>query len=416
MDGPRACRVDELPALRRMENAVFRSEGGDMFEEYPQIYGEHNAENLRIIADGERVVSCVGMAERWACLPHVIPIVSETESKRREGFPSGRSVTVSCALIGGVATHPAYRGRGLATACLRDALAKARADGVDLAFISGGRRMYLRAGARAVGRGWRATMAAAAAGRCADPSLSVADWTPDREMAEVAAIYDREPVRWLRTLDDYRFFARSGHAVMRPCTISVVRRGGVIVAYLLASAADESGQSCVFECAGERDAVAGALAAAMRARGASGLAIDLLDGDTDLRQRLTGLGIESAPASPYGTVLIVNFPSLMERLRSPHDDVIPSVAERHQESRRRTHDRMRDSCRFAFREEADEEGDHRICVIERDGEQIIRLDRADMIRAIFGDASDRPGPPPADLSVLFPSGPVPLPQYGLNYG
>jgi hypothetical protein len=235
-------------------------------------------------------------------------------------------------------------------------------------------------------------------------------------MAEVAAIYDREPVRWLRTLDDYRFFARSGHAVMRPCTTSVVRRGGVIVAYLLASAADENRRSYLFEYAGERDAVAGALAAAMRARGASSLAIDLLDGDTDLRQRLTGLGIESAPASPYGTVLIVNFPSLMERLRSPHDDVIPSVAERHEESRRRTHDRMRDSCRFAFREEADEEGDHRICVMERDGEEIIRLDRAEIVRVLFGDPSEGGGPPPADLSGLLPSGPVPLPQYGLNYG
>jgi ribosomal protein S18 acetylase RimI-like enzyme len=416
MDGPRACRVDELPALRRLENSVFRADGGDMFDQYPHVYGEHNVENLRIVADGERVVSCVGMIERWASISHGDVILSS--AKQNEGSPRGHpaAASISCALIGGVATDPDYRSRGLATACLHDALAEARADGVDLAFISGGRGMYLRAGARSVGREWRATVEAAAADRCADPSLSVTDWEPDREMADVADVYNREPVRWLRPLDDFRHFARSGCVIDWPCTISVVRRGGAVGAYLLVSAADENGRSYLFEYAGERELVTGALAAAMRARGARSLAIDVLDGDAALRQRLAAAGIELTPAAPDHTVLIVNFPSLMERLRSPRDDVIPRVAQRHEESRHGHPDRMRDSSgRFAFREEPDEDGELRVCVIERDGEEMIRLDRADMVRAIFGDASEDAASPPADLSELFPSGPVPLPQYGLNY-
>jgi GNAT superfamily N-acetyltransferase len=230
MEGPRACRVDELPALRRLQNAVFRPRDGDMFGEYPHMYGEHNVDNLRITTDGGRVVSCVGMTQRWALL---------------EGC------AISCCLIGGVCTDADYRERGLATACLRDVLTKARADGVDLGLISGGRGMYLREGARRVGREWGATLDMAAAERVADSSLTVATWEPDREMAEVAAMYDREPVRWLRPLDDYRFFARSGFVIDWACTIGVVRRAGAAVAYMLVSTPDEEGGSCLFEYAGE---------------------------------------------------------------------------------------------------------------------------------------------------------------------
>lgn len=379
MDGPRACRIDELAALRRLQNTVFRPEGGDMFEQYPPVYGEHNVDNLRIITDGDRVVSCVGFVERWASI---------------EGC------AISCALIGGVGTHPDYRNRGLATACLRDALAKARADGVDLAFISGRRGLYLREGARPVGRHWQAVIDRAIAGQCADPSLHVTPWDPEREMTEVAAVYRREPTRWLRPLDDYRFFAQSGCVGDEACAMSVVRRDEQIVAYLIASEPDQDGRTLIVEFAGERAAVLGALSAVMQARGATSLTIEIPGHDHDLLRRVRTAGGQLARGPVHhNTVLIVNFPSLMERLRHRFEEEL-SAAE---------------AARFNFREAANEAGEPRVCVIERDGEEIARLDRADIVRLLFGDASEHSTPPPAGVEILLPSGPLPLPQYGLNY-
>ena len=49
--------------------------------------------------------------------------------------------------IGGVCTHPDHRGRGLASTILDAQLWQFRHDNVDLVYISGGRSLYVRAGA-----------------------------------------------------------------------------------------------------------------------------------------------------------------------------------------------------------------------------------------------------------------------------
>jgi hypothetical protein len=110
-------------------------------------------------------------------------------------------------------------------------------------------------------------------------------------------------------------------------------------------------------------------------------------------------GAPLTPATPDHTALIVNFPSLMERLR-PHFASDLGAAE---------------AARLAFREEANDAGDLRDCVIERDGEEIIRTDRADMVCALFGGAGAEAESAAVDLGAILPSGPLPLPPYGLNY-
>src|ERR687888_292012 len=96
---PRPCRPEELPALLRLANRVFRPRGGDMGPEYPLEFNEANAENLRVIDRDGEIVAHVGI-----CL--------------REALILG--VPLRVASIGAVCTDPTCRGAGLASRLMAD--------------------------------------------------------------------------------------------------------------------------------------------------------------------------------------------------------------------------------------------------------------------------------------------------------
>src|SRR5579862_8267342 len=131
MDGPRAVRLDEMDALRKLTDVVFRP---GMPEQYPQLFNNENLDNLRVCFDGSTCVSHVGMTQRNASL-------------------MGCTIRVCC--IGSVATHPDYRNQGLASACFESAVEKAYADGVDVMIVSGGRGLYTRNGCPRLGRDYK---------------------------------------------------------------------------------------------------------------------------------------------------------------------------------------------------------------------------------------------------------------------
>ena len=131
MEGPRPVKPGELPSLTRLADTIFADgEEGLMLASFPLLFDESNFENLFVFAKRGRIVSHVGMAQRWACL-------------------AGCTVRVAC--IGAVGTYEEHRGKGLATSLFEAACGKALSDGVDLMMISGGRGLYLRAGAAEVG-------------------------------------------------------------------------------------------------------------------------------------------------------------------------------------------------------------------------------------------------------------------------
>ena len=107
IDGPRALRPGEMPALRALEETVFRP---GMPDEYPQVFHEGNLDGLTVCFDGARCVSHAGMVTRGASI---------------------LGCRADLGMIGGVATHPDYRGQGLAGACVDHALENARRDGLD---------------------------------------------------------------------------------------------------------------------------------------------------------------------------------------------------------------------------------------------------------------------------------------------
>ena len=100
-DGPRGCRPDELPQVIELIDSIFRA-GSDqrIATDYPLVFTPRHAQRLRVMAVDGRIVAHVPAAPRMAA-----------------AGPDRFGV----AMIAPTGTHPAYRHRGYATRCLRDA-------------------------------------------------------------------------------------------------------------------------------------------------------------------------------------------------------------------------------------------------------------------------------------------------------
>ncbi len=128
----RTARPTDLPGIQRLSDQVFRSQrpGQHMAEEFPWMYDASNARHWAIALDGDEVVSIAG-AMVWPALIAGAPTTAAT--------------------TGSVATHPSYRGQGLASQILDHLEQDLFREGVRLMQISGDLPLYLRWGARPVG-------------------------------------------------------------------------------------------------------------------------------------------------------------------------------------------------------------------------------------------------------------------------
>ncbi len=413
---PRALQPHEWDSLNRLVSTVFRP---TMFEHYPQLFNEANRENLRVVVlDGE-VVSHVGMTQRWASL-------------------AGCTVKVAC--IGAVATYEAYRGRGYATAAFADAQRKARADGVDIMLISGARGLYLRAGCRRVGRDleYIATAEHRQALIALVPTAHPLLLRPagPEHIPVLRTLHAAEPVRFIRPLEDWEMALQCRIVMNRPADFYLVEQGAseagtqpVAVAYLIvqrpgperAPAGQPPGPltARVAEFAGDRRAVAAALPLvqllhrlprALPVTVAAALPLvqqhdpvlqvrlHVMGSDTVLQAHLNAAGLTGVPAPASGTLLVINFPQLMERVR-------PYLAERLGQA-------------VAQELEFSEAPDGRY-VIRRGSDAVILPNAGHLGNFLFGtvdpDADCVPEGDAALLSLLQQALPLPALWYGVNY-
>jgi GNAT superfamily N-acetyltransferase len=297
VEGPRALRPEELGSLVGLANRVFRSEGGgDMGAEFSYFLNEANAPHLRVFVEGGAVVAHCGWRESEALL-------------------------FGCALsvggIGAVCTAPEQRGKGLGTRLLLDTVADMRASGVDLALISGGRGLYTRNAAVKWGPGREYLYEPASAG----------DWRSDVELSSaappdaacLAALYRSEPIRYRRAPREWAEILAGRWCMNRPTKLLAVRRGGELVAYAAArepgSAESDPRGTILGEFAGCRAALVAALPRIAEISGCQRLLLPAGSWDLTLRAEMAARGIDPAPeAATSGTVKLVNFPRLMEKL------------------------------------------------------------------------------------------------------
>jgi predicted N-acetyltransferase YhbS len=308
MQGPRGLRPEELPSLRELTGTVFRPR---LVDEYPQLFHEENFENLRVCLDGDgRCVSHVGMTTQPASL-------------------FGCTIQVGC--IGAVGTLPDYRGQGLASRCFDDAVEKARHDGTDILLVSGDRSLYRRRGCLPVGRDTVFTLTREAAAAEPSPlSVTVEPWTDD-DLPRAMDAYRREPVRFRRAPEDYRRALDCGVVMNRPTEFLAVRENGAFRGYLLVGRRDGEGTPLrVAEFAGDRRALLAALPEALRrVPDAPEIGWQVSGHDVLFRDLCAAAaGLTGSPASAPGTVKLVNFPQLLERMRPLWDELLGAAAPR----------------------------------------------------------------------------------------
>jgi len=301
-DGLRSVRREELGQLSDLLDTVFWP---GLVAKYPHMYIPENAHNLRVVVADGRVVSHIGTLRRNASI---------------------MGCTVRVASMGGVGTLPEYRGRGYATRLLEDTVRDCRQDNVDFIVVSGYRKMYYRVGCRRVGRDYGYAVETSRAEAFANPSLDIAQAEP-RDIPEIAALYRREPVRWMRPLKDFED-ALTGFVMNRPARVLTVREQDTLVAYLIVQDAQDAddGRIQVQEFAGDRRSVVGALGPVLRDQQLKALGIHAMGWDTSLQALLDAQGLSSTPQSASGSVTLVNFPQFMDRMRPYFAELVGEAA------------------------------------------------------------------------------------------
>ncbi|MDP8245668.1 MAG: GNAT family N-acetyltransferase [Candidatus Hinthialibacter antarcticus] len=130
-EGPISISESDLPQLIAILNQVFRSEGGDMAQDYPRHLGLNNRDMVRVIKDDGQIVSHVATSIRPVSLG---------------------GIQTAVAGIGAVATLPEARGKGYASMLMADAVERSVAAGADIMLISGDEGIYKRMHAVECGR------------------------------------------------------------------------------------------------------------------------------------------------------------------------------------------------------------------------------------------------------------------------
>jgi GNAT superfamily N-acetyltransferase len=101
-EGPRALRPHEHPSAIRLLNYILRPDGPpSLLEEYPLVLGMDNIENMRVMVKDSEVISHAAV--------YFSTLVSGNMAFKVGG-------------IGSVATHPSYRGQGLASMVIKDCI------------------------------------------------------------------------------------------------------------------------------------------------------------------------------------------------------------------------------------------------------------------------------------------------------
>lgn len=372
MNQPQACTKADLEQLVRLANRVFRGSGeGDMQREYPLVFGEENLDHCRIVKEGDRVVSHVGVCVRDTSI---------------------LGCRVRVAAIGAVCTDADVRGKGYASLLMEDARRLALAEGAVLMLISGGRGLYHRLGYVTVGS-YRHLQIAAAALPPAPAGLRVVPCGP-AEIGALCALYQRSPVRYVRPVDDWAKLLGAGMLMNGPADcLGVWSAEGDLLAYLGAQRPRQGGALRVLEHGGSQPAAFAGLALAAARCASESVEVVAQPCSDDLPRLLLAAGAKERRVPFGGTLGILDpagffaaiRPYLRERLGPPADALavqpLPSggaaltlAGETH------TLDTMGRLTAFAFGGDTDE-------------------------------ARDVP-PPPAAFAPAFP---MPLVWYGYNY-
>ena len=227
--------------------------------------------------------------------------------------------SVKVGSIGGVCTHPDFRGHGLASRLMQHCTTRLWQGGARLMVISGGRGLYTRLGSVPMGKFAAFTLPGPI--RPAFPAVNLRAAAAS-DAALCSRLYQCEPLHFTRPLR--RFSGRfQEHETGFHAEDWIIEMDGQAAAYLLLNVPwdnmDEPGMPvrCIFEYAGSRLALAGALAAVAAMPGIREVQAPVPWQDTDLAYLMAqSLGKPEWTSLPDHTIRVINFPGLMADLKA----------------------------------------------------------------------------------------------------
>jgi len=374
--GPEPLRPEFSESLFAMLDRVFRA-GSErsMRTDYPFFFREENFANLFICRLGGRVLTHLGL------LPVTLSYF---------GHP------IRVGMIGGVATDPDFREQGLATRTLREVLSHCRRIGGELVMISGGRGLYLRHGARSVGKFDQYVLELNYA---AQPGVRLERCGP-RHASIMSTLHRQKPFRFVRPLEEWRLNVGAGRCQGRPSDYWLVRRGEEASAYFAFPdrAQDARGVCELREWGGQVEDIIAALPQVGRAAGCKGVLWRLYPHETRARRAIEAAGARGAgPTAVQGTARVVNADALMASLAGYVAEVLGA------EVARRLELRTLDGERFRIRY-----GTQEMTVRGHGG--LTRLLFGEGLEALPGSLA--PGPLRDALQALLP---LPIAQFDMTY-
>jgi predicted N-acetyltransferase YhbS len=218
--------------------------------------------------------------------------------------------------VGIVATHPQFRRRGLAGRLLAMHYAALRAQGVDLAVISGNLALYDRSGAAAAGWGRPWTVAAA-------PADEGSRLAVEADLRPLAALWAMEAVTVERS---WAHWQRAFGAVPRRGQRQIRVVGRPAFAYAVLDVGGKDGGVEVRELAGGRLAALGAARTAAAEAGVAAVRLWAPHWDRHLAEALAQLAaVPGAEGPPFGRYLLTDPARLLSRLTDAFSEMDPAL-------------------------------------------------------------------------------------------
>ena len=298
MEEARAVRREDLSPTLALVNRVFRTGvDQDMSTDYPLVFDPGNLDNLRVVAEGGRILSHAAMA-------------------RRELREHGCVLPIS--MICAVATDPDHRRRGAASRIMEDATEAmaARGDTFGLLWTGPARDFYRRLGWEVVGsNGWAYLVEPQLAGRFEQP-LPVRAFQAESDLERIIEIHEAQPRQLTRTRAEYRTLLG-----LPKSEVWVAEEQGRVEGYLVvARAYNKSG---VVEWGGTSRALSSLLARVLAEPAGERMQVFVPLPDNPMTELLTGGGcrtripMEVADGCGLKMVRILSLANLMRQL-SPH--------------------------------------------------------------------------------------------------